>query len=623
MLRDVRLPKTALATLGGDRPGHPEQIGLTAMAPGGQTLFSLSQDSVVAAWAMESGARLGFLPIPEPEPHRMLVPLDERTVLLALQNQGAHAWCPGQAPVLLPGAFSDRLLGGQGCPEAACRGGEWIAVLWRDFSTGTRDDGAVLLLRTVDLSVVGRLEVKLGWFEGADEVELTGVIITPDGSTVAATASLVRLLPDGSRECVSELGVMAWDTRTRALLWCGLYDVSNGSSQPHLAVSDDGRQLALSHGWTSVFDLTSGEVIAKLGGPGDDHQRWRGAECAGFLDADTLLLVTRLGLERWSLSRQSRLQQSDYPRQHFILGLALGAGRAVVSRERELAFFDLNTLAPIRHGGGHWRDVTAVELADDGALVSSDGERIKRWSGGGAEQASWDRPGAGPLALSPDGSQVLGAGPAGVSCWSESGAVEAASAQAPVAVAWGRRRVFATCAEAAVAVWSWGAAPARVRSLPLPGATAPAAISGDGEVVYCWSASGHWKVWRGDRVVCEGDERWPDVVALSPDGAWLALTSDGCRGYRGLKLLDLSDGTERLLFASYVTPRAAAFSPDGSLMATAIGGGVSLYYTATGKRWKSLKEREGAIRTLAFSPDGRRLLSGHEDGTLTIWKVRR
>ncbi|HUG90630.1 MAG TPA: WD40 repeat domain-containing protein [Planctomycetaceae bacterium] len=76
---------------------------------------------------------------------------------------------------------------------------------------------------------------------------------------------------------------------------------------------------------------------------------------------------------------------------------------------------------------------------------------------------------------------------------------------------------------------------------------------------------------------------------------------------------------------------AAAFSPDGELIASAEDGSTStsgegrfqilVRHLPTRRELARLAGHESRVRALAFSPDGSRLLSGHSNGTTLVWVV--
>jgi WD40 repeat protein/tRNA A-37 threonylcarbamoyl transferase component Bud32 len=122
------------------------------------------------------------------------------------------------------------------------------------------------------------------------------------------------------------------------------------------------------------------------------------------------------------------------------------------------------------------------------------------------------------------------------------------------------------------------------------------------------------------------DPVWPmNDLAYSPDGRMFAL----CGPDPVVRLWDAETGEEiRRLAGHRHVARTVAFSPDGRRLATGDGevgrcdaGEVRLWSVATGECLRVFKGHTDPVYDVAFRPDGRRLASASADQTVKLWDV--
>jgi hypothetical protein len=127
-----------------------------------------------------------------------------------------------------------------------------------------------------------------------------------------------------------------------------------------------------------------------------------------------------------------------------------------------------------------------------------------------------------------------------------------------------------------------------------------------------------WEVSTGKRVRSWdlGQRSGYTPLALSPDGSLVAA---------GGEVFDTGSGKRlRALRADGHGVTGVAFSGDGLVVATGgERGEVCVWEAATGQLRRRFAGHRGAVDTLAFSPDGRLLVSGcgSDDPTLLVWDL--
>lgn len=165
-------------------------------------------------------------------------------------------------------------------------------------------------------------------------------------------------------------------------------------------------------------------------------------------------------------------------------------------------------------------------------------------------------------------------------------------------------------------------------------------FSGSGDAtVRLWSTETHQQIWSADTPQTRmqtpkvrdifGFEtapgpfhtlafQWVLTVAYSPDGKTLASSgsSDGT-----IQLWAAESGTHiRTLKGHTDTVRDIAFSPDGkTLVSGSEDDTLHVWDINTGRMLRKLAGHSNDVKTVAFSRDGKMIASGSEDATVRLW----
>jgi WD40 repeat protein len=110
-------------------------------------------------------------------------------------------------------------------------------------------------------------------------------------------------------------------------------------------------------------------------------------------------------------------------------------------------------------------------------------------------------------------------------------------------------------------------------------------------------------------------------LVVSPDGQSVVVAC-GYAGVPRTNVCDLATGQVRTTLPASNPNYAVAFSPDGRRLVTAgPNGSITLREFPSCREIASVAAHSAALRCLAFAPDGRTLVSGGDDANVHLWAV--
>jgi WD40 repeat protein len=641
------LPAGVIARLGTVRFRHGGSVYCARFSEDGKTLTSYGADNVFRTWDVATGKELRCCRRHGMEPEffgsAALSP-DGRLLALGCGSRGHEK----DGTVLLCAVETGAELRKLVVPDAgwAVRS---LAFSWdAKLLAAGDDDGHIDIWETA----TGKRRNRLSW-----EHMVTGLAFSPDGRMLAAGNGVDA--------------VALWDVnegkQARCLQDRGPGHVGKNSFEAHLAFTPDGNVLATANSDNSVrlWDVRNGKEIRRLHredeGIGADDMFKEVHSLAVSPDGKVLAVDSADGfLHLWSVATGEKLRHIDT--QHGLFGwrhsvvLAFspdGRTLAAWGTENAIRFWDVRTgkerAAPDAHRG----TVCTVAFSADGRSIATAGEdrRVRLWSpSDGRPQRSLSPPKSvyeiRSVAFSPNGRTLAGTGDHdAIHHWRIGDGTALPSLHAKdtsyvheVAFA-PDGRILATADSRTTGTGSvilWDSDTGKpIRELQAEQCRG-LAFSPDGSILA--TGGGQW-ITRGHPFMPSGTDyrgcidlwdpatgrklrHWTIAdsmvtsVAFTPNGRWLASVGEQDR------LLRLWDASSGQAVRQWKNADCLTISPAGRLIAAGDHRGVvRLWDLFSDELVKQLEGHRGPVRSLAFAPDGRMLVSGSGDTTALVWNV--
>jgi WD40 repeat protein len=580
--------------------GHEGPVTSAAFNPGGQRIVTASRDKTARIWDAGSGKELVVLKGHDSAVYAAMFSPDGRR-LLTISDGATFDFNPGGYTVSVYTENPDRPV-----PVRfwdAETGKELSRLDWAQGENGpVRKDGsrwpaATGFLRTARFSPDGRWLLTGGW----------RYMSTNDFGAPrlwdAATGKLVRTLTGGF------LGGAFSADSGRLLTTDGkfarLFEVAGGRELIVLkghqgniygaAFTRDGHKAVTvsADGTARIWDLRTGDALPA------PTRRWLSAFCVCFSPHGKRLLAIASGKPRvFDVSSGKELQAFDYARSQVKDIYAENPTYACFSPDGRRVLTLANWMEKVRIFDAATGKQLALlrpkvpgELGFNSAVISPDGKRLVTASGSG-KATIWDtKTGNELLFLETDPHHLVLA-----AMFSADG-----------------RNIYS------------------VRDPSIPSAQRVIGLRDqkDDLVARIWdAATGNLRL--SLAVSQPGLRGNHTAVVFSANGRHVA---GGCRDGTvriwDISKVDLSAFSakpleESLVLRGHTKPvEAAAFSPDGRLLATAADDRSGrIWDVATGKQVAALKHLDAGIWNMAFSPDGTKLVTGGKEDAARLWDVK-
>jgi WD40 repeat protein len=629
------LPQGASARLGALRFRHGDSVLVAAYAPDGKSIASLGHDQCIRFWDTATGKQLHYCELklgPLWFFGKYALEFTGDGQLLAIGAHRSVALLPvraGGKPRYFPEQDED--VHGLGFAPGA----KLLAVFGSSQTISLRDTAS------------GKETRRLG---GHTEGVLAAAF-SADGSTLASAGKdhVIRLWHVGDGKEIRKASTSA-------------------RIASRLAFARDGRRLAWAdeRGTVHVLDVAAGrEIDAFLVCPGEPYDDYPigslrftadGILEAWGTDPPTLCL--------WQAGKALQRRAFEHLSGKAPYGRLAPDGKSAVcwaENSPMLRFLDVASGREREFAPGHWRKLSSLTVSSRGEFIASAGgdHTVRLWDVRNCREFHrWQTPGIGSpfvsfapdgkvlascvwdgekrlgtirfwdvasgrelrrfqteanryLAFSGDGKVLFSAGRCTVQAWD---AAQGKLIRTMQELAEAKEPPYQIDAEAPFQFWEIAAFAATADSKLVAAIVEQAAK----ERFYLWEAT------TGKRVPGWSDKGLEAPIAFSPDGQMLAAVKHRKGMQYDVVVWEVSTGRERMRIPLKEQGcESIAFSPDGKrlVIGNRFDGAVHLWSIVDRKEVACLRGPEGPV-LVVFSHDGKALISGAADATLLVWDLQ-